>query len=100
MHNFFLVLSDPDPSVHERIEKVLSVLNIITFLASIWCFRILISIIFTCLAAEVLYAACWLVGEFCPLLADPRRALVSMIQGLSPSLKPHIQELVPVIYLI
>jgi len=42
-------------------------------------------------AAEVLYAACWLVGEFSPLLADPRRALVSMIQGLNPSLKPHIQ---------
>ena len=31
-------------------------------------------------AAEVLYAACWLVGEFSGLLAKPRQALVSMLQ--------------------
>ena len=43
-------------------------------------------------AAEVLYAACWLVGEFSALLANPRHALVAMIQGLNPHLAPHIQE--------
>jgi len=42
-------------------------------------------------AAEVLYAACWLVGEFSALLTNPRAALVSMIQGLDPHLAPHIQ---------
>jgi len=42
-------------------------------------------------ASEVLYAACWLVGEFSSLLSNPRQALVSMVQGLSPQLSPHIQ---------
>ena len=42
-------------------------------------------------AAEVLYAACWLVGEFSSLLARPRQALLSMISGLAPGLAPHIQ---------
>ncbi|XP_023339973.1 AP-3 complex subunit delta-1 [Eurytemora carolleeae] len=42
-------------------------------------------------AAEVLYAACWLVGEFSTLLSNPRQALISMIQGLDPHLAPHIQ---------
>merc|ERR1719354_409496 len=42
-------------------------------------------------ATEVLYAACWLVGEFCSLLANPRQALVSMLTGLNPALAPHIQ---------
>lgn len=42
-------------------------------------------------AAEVLYAACWLVGEFSSLLARPRHALLSMISGLAPGLAPHIQ---------
>ncbi len=42
-------------------------------------------------AAEVLYAACWLVGEFSALLARPRHALLSMISGLAPGLAPHIQ---------
>ena len=43
-------------------------------------------------ATEVLYAACWLVGEFCTLLSNPRQALVFMLTGLNPALSPHIQE--------
>merc|ERR1712130_87706 len=42
-------------------------------------------------SAEVLYAAGWLVGEFCEHLTSPVETLQAMLRALSSSLPPHIQ---------
>jgi len=42
-------------------------------------------------SAEVLYAAGWVVGEFCTHLTNPGDTLQSLLRGLMPSLPPHIQ---------
>merc|ERR1719466_78975 len=42
-------------------------------------------------SAEVLYAAGWVVGEFCTHLSNPGDTLQSLLRGLIPSLPPHIQ---------
>ena len=40
---------------------------------------------------QVLYAAGWLVGEFCEHLTSPVETLQAMLRALSSSLPPHIQ---------
>ena len=42
-------------------------------------------------SAEVLYAAGWVVGEFCWHLAAPAATLGAMLRALTPALPPHIQ---------
>jgi len=42
-------------------------------------------------SAEVLYAAGWVVGEFCSHLTNPGDTLQALLRGLIPSLPPHIQ---------
>ena len=40
---------------------------------------------------EVLYAAGWLVGEYCHHLASPQETLQALVRAMIPSLPPHIQ---------
>jgi len=42
-------------------------------------------------SAEVLYAAGWVVGEFCSHLLNPGDTLQALLRGLTPTLPPHIQ---------
>jgi len=42
-------------------------------------------------AAEVLYAAGWVVGEFSSHLLSPEETLGAMLRALGPTLPPHIQ---------
>ena len=42
-------------------------------------------------AAEVLYAAGWVIGEFGEHLPQPGEALQAMLRGLGPDLPGHIQ---------
>jgi len=42
-------------------------------------------------SAEVLYAAGWVVGEFCTHLINPGDTLQALLRGLIPSLPPHVQ---------
>lgn len=41
---------------------------------------------------EVLYAAGWIVGEFCDQLVSPDQTLQALLRGLLPSLPSHIQS--------
>jgi AP-3 complex subunit delta-1 len=42
-------------------------------------------------SAEVLYAAGWVVGEFCSHLINPGDTLQALVRGLTATLPPHIQ---------
>merc|ERR1719466_105800 len=42
-------------------------------------------------SAEVLYAAGWVVGEFCTHLINPGETLQALVRGLIAALPPHIQ---------
>jgi len=42
-------------------------------------------------SSEVLYAAGWVVGEFCTHLVNPGETLQALVRGLTVTLPPHIQ---------